>query len=357
MLFSLFAVFTSSSSIEYIHPYQEINITIPYDTVLVAVNPESFEGKINELSVFGLTNKFILNCSKTEVLTVRNPSSVLKSFVYEKFALSNRCNFIQIVKNPDSNFKWTVSSHRETRNVTMDDYQSYCFWFVWEDDHSYLFKLENNGLDPADYLRYTTTPSVTYYNYVYSTSEISASYLQSFAFFFSTDFWLTYGSASFSVQRRAGTQPQEIANSLNMVCVSDSNCQWREYIDNPISEVDPAFIALIVGVVVLALLFIIASCFLCAYLCGWTFCCGKCACCISITTYRARQQQYSNPLLSPQENISYQQSYTGQPQYAQYQNYPEQPRYPPYQYAQTPPMPPPVPQQGYSEEPPNPYQK
>ena len=146
MLFTLLPFLPSLvSSMSLLIPANgEENISVSGSNVLVAVNSESFTGIFLGSKVFGSTQISILNFTTAGSVIVRNPSLSDATFNYELFALNDQCNEIKIVVNPHDDYHWKASARSETRNITIDSYQSFCFWFVWNPRYTYSLSYLSN---------------------------------------------------------------------------------------------------------------------------------------------------------------------------------------------------------------------
>ena len=308
----------------------EENISVSADNVIVAVNHESFIGTLLDTNVFGTTGISILNFTTSGVVTVRNPSTRAATFNYEVFALNYKCNEIKIVVNPHDGYNWKVSTRYETRNVTMDMYQSYCFWFVWNPQYTYSLTMKSNDLDFDDVLQYTFDPSSTYYHTVNGKEQYTLTSTSSLGIIFKTDFGFTSGYAQFDLKTSdVIEEPQYEPGSHTMVCLKTryDSCEWRMYYDWPIivHGLPPTTIAIIVGLVVALVIIVVVIFFCLAYFCGYAFCCATVPCCIAITSHSKKYSNVNPALLSePLSVINDQQATDGYSKYTPSPEYPQQ---------------------------------
>ena len=211
-------------------------ISFPAFTVLVPLNNEQFEGTIGSISIFGTTGKYIINFTEQQSITIKNPTQKNNTFIYQTFKLNNKCNYLDIYINPPKKLTWIVSASKiDSANISMAKKQAICFWFLWDTNYTYNFKLSNIGLGSTNNLMYKTQPDSTKYKFVYDNISVSPSG-GSMEIVFKTGSSAISGIGEWSLTTSDNIIGQIHPNSSNMLCVQDSflvyeTCKWNQYYD------------------------------------------------------------------------------------------------------------------------------
>ncbi|KAH0791061.1 hypothetical protein GPJ56_005196 [Histomonas meleagridis] len=231
MLFVLFSL-VFGDQYKYTLAVEEVaTITIPGGNVLVPINPQDITGSLGSTPIFGNTQHYIINFTTTASITISNPSSETQPFYYSLFKLNNSCNNIDIYINPPSSHSWEVSlDYTETANTTMENYQAICFWFAWDKNNEYSYKITNGCTGEDTTISYTKTPEIFDLTDVNST-EILNPVSGTMEIIYKTGFRDVGGVAEFSLSSTSNSINSLHPTSINSLCAGDL-CKWNDYSDH-----------------------------------------------------------------------------------------------------------------------------